>query len=71
MCLAISGEIIELESNKALVDIKGIKLWVNISLIDNSKCGDFVLVHGGFAIQKIDFEYHNFLENTLDEIMGN
>lgn len=71
MCLAISGEIIEIDNVRALVNIKGIKLWVNISLLDKPKCGDFVLVHGGFAIQKIDSEYHNFLENTLDEIIGN
>jgi hydrogenase expression/formation protein HypC len=57
MCLAISGEVIDLKDNKALTEVKGIKMWVNIDLI-----------HGGFAIQKIDMKYHSFLQDTIDEV---
>lgn len=68
MCLAVSGKVIDIKDNKALADVKGIKVWVNIDLIDNCKADEYVLIHGGFAIQKIDIEYYNFLEDTIDKV---
>ncbi|MEG0771736.1 HypC/HybG/HupF family hydrogenase formation chaperone [Clostridium sp.] len=68
MCLAISGEVIDVKDNKALTEVKGIKMWVNIDLIDNCKKGEYILIHGGFAIQKIDMNYHSFLKDTIDEV---
>ncbi len=53
MCYAIPGKIIQINKDTALVDYSGIKKKANISLINNIKIGDFVLVHAGFAIQKI------------------
>lgn len=54
MCLAIPGKIIEVKKDKALVDFDGLKKEINISLIDSPQKGDFVIVHTGFAIQKIN-----------------
>lgn len=54
MCLAIPGKIIEVTGESALVDFGGIKKNANISLVPNLKAGDYVLVHVGFAIQKVD-----------------
>lgn len=54
MCLAIPGKIIEIKEGFALVDFGGIKKSANISLVPNLKVGDYVLVHVGFAIQKVD-----------------
>jgi len=68
MCLAIAGEIIEITNNRALVDVKGIRMWINIDFIDHPKIGDYVLIHGGFGIEKIDSEYKNFLDEVIDEI---
>jgi hydrogenase expression/formation protein HypC len=68
MCLAISGEVIEIKENKALTEVKGIKMWVNIDLIDDCKKGEYILIHGGFAIQKIDMKYYRFLQDTIDEV---
>ena len=56
MCLAIPGKIIEIDNktNHAIVDYgDGTKRKVNISLIE-TKIGDYVLVHAGFAIQILD-----------------
>lgn len=68
MCLAVSGRILELQGSSAMVDIGNIKMKVDISLIAEAKEGDYILIHGGFGIQKIDEEYHNFLQETIDQI---
>lgn len=60
MCLAIPGKIISIDKTKAQVDFKGIKRQVDISLLPSPKIGEYVLVHVGFAIQKVD-------ENTAKE----
>ena len=54
MCIAVPAEIIEIrEGNIALVDFGNLKQEIRIDLVDVS-IGDFVLVHVGFAIQKLD-----------------
>ena len=54
MCLAVPGKIIKIKEDKALVNFDGLEKEINISLIDPPKKGDFVIVHTGFAIQKIN-----------------
>jgi len=53
MCLAIPGKIISIKGEEALVDFDGLQKEVNISLIKTARPGDFLIVHAGFAIQKI------------------
>jgi hydrogenase expression/formation protein HypC len=54
MCLAFPGKIIKIKDQQGIIDFDGIKKEVNISLIENAKKGDFVIVHAGFAIEKVD-----------------
>ncbi len=55
MCLAVPAKIIELTDGKnALCDFNGITKEVNIALIDEPKVGDWVIVHVGFALNRID-----------------
>ncbi len=61
MCLAIPGQVLEIvdESNRlARVDVAGVKRNVNIGLLDEDQGGagpgDWVLIHVGFAISKVD-----------------
>ena len=63
MCLAIPGQILEIvdESNRlAKVDVAGVRRNVNIGLLDadgaGAEVGDWVLIHVGFAISKVDEE---------------
>jgi hydrogenase expression/formation protein HypC len=61
MCLAIPGQIIEIvdESNRlAKVDVAGVRRTINIGLVDDEGAGpgDWVLIHVGFAISKVDEE---------------
>ena len=53
MCIAIPGKITCIEGHKAKVDFNGNLIDVNVGLID-SKVGDYVLVHAGCAIEKLD-----------------
>lgn len=54
MCLSIPGKIVSISSEMAKVSVGGSLIDVNIQLIENPAVDDYVLVHSGFAIQKID-----------------
>jgi hydrogenase expression/formation protein HypC len=57
MCLAIPGKIVEIvdqENHIAKVVVGGVKRNVNIGMLDDAGVGDYVLIHVGFAMSKID-----------------
>ena len=55
MCLAIPSEIVEIRDKMATIDVAGIRREVSLLLLpEAASIGDFVLVHAGFAIHKID-----------------
>jgi hydrogenase expression/formation protein HypC len=57
MCLAIPGRIIEMvdDANSiAKVDVSGVRRNINIALLDEVGVGDYVLIHVGFALSKVD-----------------
>lgn len=61
MCLGIPGQVVELlESHEHLarVDVAGVGRIINIGLLEDEdlRCGDWVLIHVGFAMSKIDEE---------------
>ncbi len=58
MCLAIPAviESIDATSNMAVVAINQVKVEVSLALVDEVSVGDFVLVHVGYALNKIDTE---------------
>jgi hydrogenase expression/formation protein HypC len=53
MCLAVPAEVLKIEGDEAIIDYGGVRRITNISLIENVKVGDYVLIHVGFAIQKL------------------
>lgn len=57
MCLAIPGKIIEMvdaENHIAKVDVGGVRRNINTGMLDGVQVGDYVLIHVGFAMTKID-----------------
>ncbi|MFA4016980.1 MAG: hypothetical protein RUDDFDWM_002092 [Candidatus Fervidibacterota bacterium] len=56
MCLAVPMRVVAINGNEAEVEQSGTKLQVRIDLVEDVKVGDYVLVHAGFAIQKLDEE---------------
>jgi len=63
MCLGIPVKIESLEGEEAKVNLSGNILRISTSLLDDPKVGDYVLVHAGFALQKID---EDEAKKTLD-----
>ncbi len=53
MCLGIPGKIVEKRGNIAKIDFGGLIREANVSLV-NAKVGDYVIVHAGFAISKVN-----------------
>jgi hydrogenase expression/formation protein HypC len=76
MCLAIPGQVVEIvdEGNRlARVDVAGVRRNVNIGLLDDGNGGgagpeDWVLVHVGFAISKIDEDEAIATRKLLDQM---
>ena len=57
MCLGIPAKVTEIdESNQGKIDYLGTKIKVNFALVENVKVGDWVIVHAGYAISKLDEE---------------
>ena len=61
MCLAIPGQIIEftdtdLLTRRGIVDFEGIRKEVSLAFVPEAEAGDYVLVHVGFGISRVDQE---------------
>jgi hydrogenase expression/formation protein HypC len=56
MCLAVPAEVLEIEGSEAVLDYGGVQRRANISLLEDVRVGDYVIVHVGFAIQKLNRE---------------
>ncbi len=74
MCLAVPGKILEIKKvenkNVGLVDFKGVKKDIPLSLVPNAKIGDNVLVHAGYAIEIIDDKEAKKTNEVFDQIMS-
>lgn len=53
MCLAVPLKLLEIKDNEAVAELNGIKRNIRIDLIKDLHIGDYVLVHAGFAIEKL------------------
>jgi hydrogenase expression/formation protein HypC len=56
MCLSIPAKIESIEDNMAIVSVGGVTYKASLQLLDDVSVGDFILLHTGFAIQKISPE---------------
>jgi len=56
MCLAVPSKIIEINDTTAKVEVDGVVRDASIMLLDDVSLGDYVIVHAGFAISKVDEE---------------
>jgi hydrogenase expression/formation protein HypC len=72
MCLAIPGQIVEIvdeDRNIGMAEVSGVRRQVNIGLLtegpDKVEVGDWVLIHVGFAMSKVDEEEANATRDFL------
>jgi hydrogenase expression/formation protein HypC len=54
MCLAIPSKITQIENNMAVIDVDGVRRECSLLLVEDAQVGDYVIVHAGFAISKLD-----------------
>ena len=54
MCLAIPMKILKIEGDRAIVSSGGVQHSIGINFLKGPKIGDYVIVHAGFAIEKLD-----------------
>jgi hydrogenase expression/formation protein HypC len=57
MCLAIPAQVIELvDIEQAVVDMGGVRKTISTALVDDLQIGDYVIVHVGYALNRLDPE---------------
>jgi len=74
VCLAIPSKITKIENQVATVDVEGVRRKVSLLLLEDAQVGDYVIVHAGFAIHKIDeaeaLESLKLLKEALEFVEG-
>lgn len=60
MCWSVPGKIISINGNIATIELSGIKKEVSLDLLSETEVGEYVLVHAGYALQKVSEEKAKF-----------
>ena len=56
MCLAVPMKVISLQNETGIAEMSGVKKEISFMMLPEAKVGDYVIVHAGFAIQKLNEE---------------
>lgn len=75
MCLSIPAEVISIENQTARVQLSGVTCEARLDLVDQVQVGDYVLVHSGYVLEKMDPQtaaetlslYHELIESMLPD----
>lgn len=81
MCLAIPCQVVELRDNEqAVIEVSGVRKLISLALVEDVVVGDYVIVHVGYALTKLDpeeaaatlaaFAELGDLQESLDELGG-
>ena len=68
MCLGIPMKILKIERDRAIVSAGEIQQRIAINFLTNPQIGDYVVVHAGFAIEKIDPEKAKETLRMIEEL---
>ncbi|OQX85533.1 MAG: hypothetical protein B6D63_02085 [Candidatus Latescibacteria bacterium 4484_7] len=68
MCLGIPMKVIEKNGNDATAEAGGVKRAIRLDLLEDVEVGDYVLIHTGFAIEKLDTDDALETLKLLDEV---
>ena len=69
MCVGLPGRIVTMKDGMAVIDASGAKREISTELIENLEPGDYVMVHAGIAIAKIQEEDEEETEELLEELL--
>lgn len=71
MCLAVPTRVLQVEGNSATVDLQGVRARVRLDALgEGVGIGDYLLVHAGFAIRRLDPEDAQETLALLDELLA-
>jgi hydrogenase expression/formation protein HypC len=72
MCVAVPMKVVEINGNNIVCEYENIRKQARADLIKNLSVGDYVIIHAGFAIQKLDLndaletiKIYKEIENTI------
>ena len=69
MCLAVPMQVKTIENEMAVCEIDGVKREASLMMIDGVQVGDYVLIHAGFAIERIDEDEAQLTLQALREAL--
>jgi hydrogenase expression/formation protein HypC len=71
MCVAVPTKVVSVQDDEAVVDLYGARRAVSLLLMqDPVKVGDYLLVHAGFAIHKVEEDYAKETLRLFNKMMG-
>jgi hydrogenase expression/formation protein HypC len=68
MCIGVPMQILEKKNGTGIVEINGVKREIGLMLLEDIDVGDWVIVHAGFAISKLEDEEAEETMDLLKEI---
>ncbi len=68
MCLGVPAKILEISDGAAIVELGGVRREISVMLVDDVSVGGWVIVHAGFAIEKLSEEEAKQTLSLLREI---
>ena len=69
MCLSIPARVISIEGDMATVSVGGTEYKASLQIVENVQLGDYILLHTGFAIQKLDVREAEESLRVFDEFI--
>ena len=69
MCLGVPMQVKTIENGMAICEIDGVQRETSLMMLDDVAIGDFVLIHAGFAIEKIDEDEARLTLQALREAL--
>jgi hydrogenase expression/formation protein HypC len=69
MCLAVPMQVKSIENEMAVCEIDGVKREACLMMIDGVQVGDYVLIHAGFAIERVDEDEAQLTLKALREAL--
>jgi len=68
MCLAVPAQLVSMEAGRGVADMHGNRVEVSTLLVPEARVGDWVLMHAGFAIQRLEPEAAERTWAVLDDL---
>jgi hydrogenase expression/formation protein HypC len=70
MCLAVPARIVEMTGQTATVDMEGVRRNVSMMLLPDARVGEYVIVHAGFAIGRLDEKEAEETLRMIRDVLG-